>query len=87
MKKQQSDIDEYVPCMHGDFRKELASLINKFSKENYSDTPDFILAQYLDACLIAFSDAVMRRTEWYQPYDNDKSGDEFCEPPVEGDEA
>ena len=32
------------------FRKELACLINRYSRENGSDTPDFILADYLDGC-------------------------------------
>ena len=35
------------------FERELESLINRFSKENDSNTPDFILAQYLLGCLQA----------------------------------
>jgi hypothetical protein len=31
------------------FRKELESLLNRFSRENRSNTPDFILANYLEA--------------------------------------
>ena len=31
------------------FQKELTALINEYSKENDSDTPDFILARYLNA--------------------------------------
>lgn len=49
-----------------DFRKELEILINKNSKENGSDTPDFILAEYLTQCLSAFDVAVIARTNWYQ---------------------
>ena len=37
-----------------DFRKELEDLINRFSKENGSNTPDFILAEYLEGCLSNF---------------------------------
>jgi len=48
-----------------DFRKELSALINMHSKENGSDTPDFILANYLCACLEAFDNAVTRRTKWH----------------------
>lgn len=51
-----------------DFRKQLQNLINSLSKENGSDTPDFILAEYLDDCLKAFDKAVSRR--------EDLSGDE-----------
>lgn len=47
------------------FREELEHLINKNSMENGSDTPDFILAEYLNDCLKAFDKAVARRTEWY----------------------
>lgn len=34
------------------FEKELQTLINRHSKENESDTPDFILANYLKDCLL-----------------------------------
>ena len=47
------------------FRKELEELINRHSLESASDTPDFILAQYLDDCLLAFDLAVRRREQWY----------------------
>ncbi len=36
------------------FKSELAQLINRHSMENRSDTPDFILADYLFRCLEAF---------------------------------
>ena len=47
------------------FEEELRGLINRYSKENESDTPDFILAQYLIGCLSTFNAAVKRRTDWY----------------------
>ena len=40
------------------FEKELENLINIHSMENDSDTPDFILAEYLRKCLAAFNVAV-----------------------------
>ena len=46
------------------FREELERLINTHSMENGSGTPDFILAQYLVACLEAYDAAVYRRTQW-----------------------
>jgi hypothetical protein len=46
-------------------RKEILSAINKHSVENDSNTPDFILAQYLMDCLSAFEKANLRREEWY----------------------
>lgn len=47
------------------FRKELETLINCHSRENGSDTPDFILADYLTDCLTAFDKAVTNRAYWY----------------------
>jgi len=48
-----------------DFQDELESLINKHSQENGSDTPDFILASYMNECLLAFNSAVSARESWY----------------------
>lgn len=48
-----------------DFVKELEDLINRNSIENGSNTPDFILAEYLRACLIAFETASNNREKWY----------------------
>lgn len=48
-----------------EFRKELEHLINRQSMENGSNTPDFILAEYLSACLEAFDTAVASREKWY----------------------
>jgi hypothetical protein len=47
------------------FEEELRSLINKYSKENESNTPDFILAEYLLSCLEAFNTACNERNKWY----------------------
>ena len=48
-----------------DFEKDLERLLNATSQENASNTPDFILAEYLLGCLAAFNGAVKRREEWY----------------------
>lgn len=47
------------------FEKELEALLNRFSQENGSDTPDFILAKYLNDCLTAWNHAVVAREKWY----------------------
>ena len=47
------------------FETELRELINRHNKEAASNTPDFILAQYLEACLVAFSTATQQREMWY----------------------
>lgn len=47
------------------FEQELKFLINRRSKENGSNTPDFVLAQYLLGCLENFDKAVNAREQWY----------------------
>ena len=48
-----------------EFENELTSLLNRYSMENGSNTPDFILAEYLKNCLLAFNSASNRRETWY----------------------
>lgn len=48
------------------FAEELGLLINRHSKENDSNTPDYILAQYLQGCLSVFNVAVQQRENWYR---------------------
>ena len=45
--------------------QEVREVINKHSIENRSNTPDFILSQYLMACLNAFESAVNQREKWH----------------------
>jgi hypothetical protein len=47
------------------FRAELASLLNRYSMENISCTPDYILAEYMASCLEAFEQALVARQRWY----------------------
>lgn len=50
---------------HHGFQKRLENLINEFSMEEHSNTPDFILAEYLNVCLQAFGLAMAKRDKWY----------------------
>ena len=43
------------------FLRELRKLINTQGKENASNTPDFILAEYMASCLTAYETAVVER--------------------------
>ena len=47
------------------FEDEIRQVINRWSEENPSNTPDFILARYLLNCLDTFNIAVQTREEWY----------------------
>jgi hypothetical protein len=55
-----------IPAIeHAGLRKELTAALNRHSRENASNTPDFILAQYLSSCLDAFDAATILRDTWY----------------------
>lgn len=51
--------------MNNDLRADIESALNRNSAENGSNTPDFILADYLRGCLSAFDAAVSAREAWY----------------------
>jgi hypothetical protein len=48
-----------------DLEHALASALNRFCAENASNTPDWILAQFLLGCLAAWNQAVQQRETWY----------------------
>jgi len=47
--------------------QDIAAAINKHSAENGSNTPDWVLANYLVGCLEAFDSAVTARKKWRGP--------------------
>jgi hypothetical protein len=47
------------------FAGELTSLLNRYTQETASDTPDWILAQYLLGCLAAWNQGIQHREQWY----------------------
>ena len=47
------------------FRKELVELVNLHNLENGSNTPDWILANFILASIDAFDEGVARRERWY----------------------
>lgn len=49
----------------GEFRAKLERLINAENAEARSNTPDFVLAEYLHDCLGAFDRATKARDDWY----------------------
>ena len=48
-----------------ELREKIETAINQECAENESNTPDFILADYLISCLEAFDIATKRRDKWY----------------------
>lgn len=59
------EIDEDRQVRGNDLGSALASALNRFSAENASNTPDWILAQYVLGCLAAWNRAVQQRETWY----------------------
>lgn len=47
------------------FQRELETLINRHSMENGSNTPDFLLAEYLCDCLATYEVIMSKREKWY----------------------
>jgi hypothetical protein len=45
--------------------KDFAAAINRHSCENESNTPDFVLADFLVACLEGLNRASVERENWY----------------------
>lgn len=66
--------DDQMPEISDDkteFRQALEHAINCHSMENGSNTPDFVLAQFLADSLAAFDRAVQHREAYYgRPYDH-----------------
>lgn len=62
-----SDAEEadFEEASYALFEKEVGSLLNRLSMEQFSDTPDFILAEYLTNCLRTFADTTISRDDWW----------------------
>lgn len=48
-----------------EFREQLGHAVNRCSREQASDTPDFILAEFLGTVLQAYDSALQRRRDWF----------------------
>lgn len=49
----------------GTLAQQLARVLNRNSMENASNTPDFLLAEYMERCLAAAEILISRRDGWY----------------------
>ena len=56
---------EHAALADSDLEHSIASALNRWSAENPSNTPDFILAQFLLGCLAAWNQGVQQRETWY----------------------
>lgn len=66
-----SDTDAVKPSPEKEEEKasslevQLRKLLNSVSRENLSNTPDFLLADYMMRCLWVFESAIKARDKWY----------------------
>jgi hypothetical protein len=51
--------------LRSEFEKELVGLINTYCIENESDTPDFILTEYIMGCLDNYAKTTRARDKWF----------------------
>lgn len=58
-------IKDFV-AQENEFKRDLAEVINRHSREGRSNTPDFVLADYLYKCLLAYEIAVMENFNWHK---------------------
>lgn len=63
--KDAAPIEKILPSEKLPFERQLSILINKNSRENESNTPDFLLGEYLQDCLVVFEKTVNGREKWY----------------------
>lgn len=61
MEEQQAELERRRT---DNLRSEITRALNRASAENGSDTPDFVLANYLMDCLRAFDQATLQRSHW-----------------------
>lgn len=59
------EIDEDGKVHGDDLEHAIASALNRYSAENPSNTPDWILAQFLLGCLAAWNQGIQQRETWY----------------------
>lgn len=65
MSEQIIEIDENGKVSGNDLEAALSAALNRFSAGNQSDTPDWILAQFLLGCLTAWNKGIQQREKWY----------------------
>jgi len=65
MYNDQAALPEYAMPKKRDLKRELTGVLNSFSCENASNTPDFVLAQFMLDTLSAFNTASQAREKWY----------------------
>lgn len=54
--------------MKEDFKKELTSLLNRYGWDNACETPDHILADYVEGCLKNYVGVMVKNIAWHSSW-------------------
>lgn len=68
---EEQEVDEKIP-VESKLQDQIAQLLNRGSHENASNTPDFVLAGFLQDALNAFNNAVNARSRFYSQDSEEK---------------
>ncbi len=74
IERQRAEVERVCGPPPTTLRERISRAINATSAENGSNTPDFLLADYLVDCLDAYNRTVSRRSSWYGRMDHPAGG-------------
>ena len=57
--------NEIIDTAYESLTKKLSDLLNSHSIENRSDTPDFMLAEFMLGCLTVYENTINNREKWF----------------------
>ena len=50
------------------FKKELTSLLNRYGYDTVCETPDYLLADYVERCLANYSSTIGENIAWHSTW-------------------
>lgn len=56
--------EQPIDQKYEDMKMEISAVLNKYSVENRSNTPDFMLAEYMLGCLTVYENTVNNLKRW-----------------------
>lgn len=60
-----SELKKSIPVLNSTFQQELTELINRYSRKETSNTPDFVLAEFIGQILKAWDRAATARDKFF----------------------
>lgn len=56
---------ETIDEKYEELKREVAAVLNKYSQENRSNTPDYMLANFMLGCLNVYENTISAREVWF----------------------